>query len=323
MIDKLVRLDVNGSVQSVRVSAGRGGLPPVLIVQAGPGFPLLSEVRKFRDRLGFEPDLLTAYWEQRGCGPAARRDAEGVSLDWQVDDLCVVLRWLSAETGRAVILLGISLGATVALQAAAREPEAVTSVIAVSPDTHTAGSDTAVAAFFRTRRLSSRQRGLDAKLARLGAPPYPEPKAFQLRARILADLGAIERHRRFAPLLRETLFGMVAAYGLWGTVKALRNMNIIQAKLLPQLVSLDLFAAPPRVQVPVHAIFGADDPLVPASLRERLAALMTAPGSTSTVLPDAGHMVHFDQPEAVRSIVLNAARQAAPGVGIAGPGLGT
>lgn len=308
MIDKTVRLEVNGSVQYVRLCADREGLPPLLIVQAGPGFPMLSEVRKFRYRLGFERDMLVAYWEQRGCGPASRQDAESVSLDRQLDDLCVVLRWLNQETNKAVTLFGISLGATLALQAAEREPAAVKSVVAVSPDAHTASSDASVDAFLQAQHLSTPGRRLEAKLARLGDPPYLEPKAFQLRARILADLGAIERHKRFAPLLRETLIGTVAAYGPWGAVKAIRNMNAIQRKLLPQLASLDLFSKPPHLQVPVHYIFGRDDPLIPALLRERLAALVTAPGSTSTLLPDAGHMVHFDQPAAVRSIVVDAAQ---------------
>jgi hypothetical protein len=47
-IDKTVTLDINGSTQRIRLCAERAGLPPFLIVQAGPGWPVLNEVAKFR-----------------------------------------------------------------------------------------------------------------------------------------------------------------------------------------------------------------------------------------------------------------------------------
>ncbi len=42
-----VKLEINGSAQRVCTCAERTGLPPLLIVQAGPGLPLLHEVRSF------------------------------------------------------------------------------------------------------------------------------------------------------------------------------------------------------------------------------------------------------------------------------------
>jgi pimeloyl-ACP methyl ester carboxylesterase len=83
-------------------------------------------------------------------------------------------------------------------------------------------------------------------------------------------------------------------------------MNLIQRKLLPELVSLDLFANPPRLAVPVHYIFGEQDALTPAAFVKELPAAIAAPASTAILVPNAGHMVHFDQPETVRSIAVNA-----------------
>jgi hypothetical protein len=37
-IDETVKLAINGSNQRVRMCAERTGLPPILVVQAGPGF---------------------------------------------------------------------------------------------------------------------------------------------------------------------------------------------------------------------------------------------------------------------------------------------
>lgn len=72
-IDETLSLDINGSQQRIRLCATQIGLPPLLIVQHGPGFPLLHEVAKFQRRLDLERDYLVAYWEQRGCGNASVR----------------------------------------------------------------------------------------------------------------------------------------------------------------------------------------------------------------------------------------------------------
>ena len=305
-ITDTVKLEINGSAQKVCMCAERTGLPPLLIVQAGPGLPLLHEVRKFQQRLQLEKDFLVNYWEQRGCGNASQQDAKSVSLVQQVDDLRAILQWLHHETKHTVIVFGISLGATIALRAVESEPDKVKSVIAISPDADTAGSDASVYSFLQDQSILARDGRLSGRVKKIGMPPYTDSAAFQGRASLLADLGTIEQGKNYSAILRETLFAMIRTYGLFGTAKALRNMNLIQRKLLPELVSLDLFANPPRLAVPVHYVFGEQDALTPSSIVKRLPEAIEAPANTAILVPNAGHMVHFDQPEIVRSIAVSA-----------------
>ncbi len=304
--NKTGKLDINGSTQQIRMCSELGGLPPILIVQAGPGFPLLHEVAKFQQRLNLEKDFMVSYWDQRGCGNASQEDAKNVSFQQSVDDLRAVLQWLKNETRQTVIVFGISLGATIALHAAEHERDSVKAVIAISPDANTARSDASAASFLTAQSITTNDRRLSAKLIKLGEPPYTDSAAFQLRASILADLGGIERGKKFSALLKETIFSLIGSYGFLGTARAMRNMNRIQNKLLPQLVSLNLFSAPPRLSVPVHYIFGEQDPLIPAEIVKQLPLAITTPAATVMLVSDAGHMVHFDQPEVVRSIVMKA-----------------
>lgn len=304
-IDKTVKLEINGSAQRIRLCGEPAGLAPILIVEAGPGLPLLHEVGKFRRSLRLESDFVVGYWEQRGCGVASQEDARSVSLQRQVDDLRAVLRWLFDETKQSVIVFGISLGATIALRAVGLEPDLARSVIAISPDADTAGSDANAYAFLQRQSALANGSRLRGQLKKLGPPPYTDTTKFQLRGRLLADLGGIEHGKKFSAVLRETLFGMIRTYGLVGTAKALRNMNLIQRQLLPELVSLNLLADPPRLAVPVHYVFGELDPLTPAAIVQELPAAITAPKHTVILVPDAGHMVHFDQPDEVRSIAIS------------------
>ncbi len=75
---------------------------------------------------------------------------------------------------------------------------------------------------------------------------------------------------------------------------------------MPQVNSLDLLASPPRVAVPVHYVYGERDALNPPALVCGVPAAIAAPGTTVTVVPDGGHMVHFDHPDVVRSILMGA-----------------
>jgi pimeloyl-ACP methyl ester carboxylesterase len=308
-VDKTVTLNINGSTQKIRMCATRPGLPPILVAQAGPGFPLLNEVRKFQRRLALEKDFLVCYWEQRGTGSAPKRDAASVSLQQQVDDLRAVLRWVHNETHQAVILFGISFGGTAALRAAEQEPTRVKSVVTIAVDSNIARQDAATHSFLQQQAALPNNRRLSAKLEKLGEPPYTEAAPFQLRGSMLGDLDSIEYGKKFSSLMKEALFSMIGTYGVVGTAKALRNMNAVQNAALPEFASIDLFANPPRLAMPVHYVFGEQDQLVPVALGKELAAAIAAPARSVTVVPNAGHMVHFDQPETVRSIVMNAGRK--------------
>jgi pimeloyl-ACP methyl ester carboxylesterase len=302
-IDRTIPLTINGSRQTVRLSGTRPGLPPLLIVQGGPGLPLLNEVWRFRRLLDLERDVLVAYWDQRGCGDASNDDASGVSLARQVDDLRAVLQWLHGETGQPARLLGISIGATIALRAAEHEASRVKAVIAVSPDSHTGRSDAAADAFLREQAGHAGHR-VQQRVTQLPGPPYLEPDGFQHRARLLADLGTIERRKRFSRLIGDLLITVFRTYGVTGGMRALRNMNTVLRTLLPEVAAVDLLAHPPRVTVPVHYVFGEQDALVTAAMIADLSSAIGAPGGTVRCVCDAGHMVHFDQPAIVRSIVV-------------------
>ena len=115
-------------------------------------------------------------------------------------------------------------------------------VIANSPDLRTHDADTAVDAFLQRQVRRAGTGRLRRTLAKLGPPPYLEPHTFRRRAILLTDLGTIERDTTFNAALREMLIAMVRSYGVIGIVRALRNMNIIQRRMLADMAPLDLLS---------------------------------------------------------------------------------
>jgi pimeloyl-ACP methyl ester carboxylesterase len=304
-LDTAVALDVNGTRQRVRLCGARAGSPPVLIVQAGPGFPLLNEIARFQQGLQLEQDFSVAYWDQRGCGRVPVRDAQSVSLETQVTDLLTVIRWVATTTRQPVVLLAISLGATIALQAAARDSTDIGALVLVSLDADISASDTAVFHLLQEVASQGRNPKMARRVSRLGPPPYATPAQFQLRMRLLTDLGGIERGRGFAGLMWSSLASLIRTYGWIGAMAALRNMNTIQRRVLLAMPAVNLFRDWPRPAAAVHYVFGERDPLVPRSLVQQISNL-AGPADTVLTVPGAGHMVHFDEPAVVRSVVARA-----------------
>ena len=305
-IDRMITLDINGSHQCVRLCAERVGLPPLLVVQAGPGLPVLHEVAKFQRLLNLERDFLVSYWEQRGCGAVPPHAAESVSLQQQVADLRAVLQWLSDETKQRILILGISLGATIALQAVEQELDRAKVVIAISPDAHTTSSDAAVYAFLHAQSVRPANRGLRRRVMKLGNPPYVNSRALQRRTLLLANLAPSNEGNRSRRCSGKCCSGYSYVWRRWrgqGAAEPESGSANDDSGDRP----LDLFANPPRVTIPVHYVFGERDALTPPALAKQLPATIAHSVRVPvTVVPEGGHMVHFDHPDVVRSIAVNA-----------------
>jgi hypothetical protein len=61
--------------QWIRIRGANASNPVLLLIQQGPGLPMINEVRRFEHLLGLEQDFTVIYWDQRGCGRSLRGSA--------------------------------------------------------------------------------------------------------------------------------------------------------------------------------------------------------------------------------------------------------
>ena len=59
----------------IRIRGVNASNPVLLLIQQGPGLPMINEVRRFEHLLGLEQDFTVIYWDQRGCGRSLRGSA--------------------------------------------------------------------------------------------------------------------------------------------------------------------------------------------------------------------------------------------------------
>jgi pimeloyl-ACP methyl ester carboxylesterase len=70
-IDTLESVHLGGITQSIRVRAADATNPVLLLMQQGPGLPIINEVPAFAE-LGLEQHFTVVYWDQRGTGLSAQ-----------------------------------------------------------------------------------------------------------------------------------------------------------------------------------------------------------------------------------------------------------
>jgi pimeloyl-ACP methyl ester carboxylesterase len=249
--------------ETLTLSSGR----TQLVHRGGEGPPLVW----LHSLYGFDPEdpiLRTLVEHYAVFAPVApgMTDLQEIADVPAVHDLALHYDDILNAAGLdAVPVVGHSFGAMMAAELAAHVPERVSQLVLLSPI------------------------GLwddDEPVADLFAVPYTE----------VSEL-------LFANPSRSNLRAMESADGERDVeaVVALAQAMTTVAKYLWPIPDRGLCRRLHRISAPALVVFGEEDAFVPPSYGERFARLM--PDARSEVVAGAGHMVHFEQPEAVRELV--------------------
>jgi pimeloyl-ACP methyl ester carboxylesterase len=135
-IDSLESVRSGGATQWIRVRGADAANPVLLLIQQGPGLPIINEARPSGFVPGLERMFTVVYWDQRGCGLSLRKrkDRGGLSLEQLTSDTVWLLGFLRDRFGAKSYVAGFSFGATLGAYAAARRPDLVQALVATGMD---------------------------------------------------------------------------------------------------------------------------------------------------------------------------------------------
>ena len=196
VIDTLDSVQLGGITQRIRIRGADPSNPVLLLMQQGPGLPMINEVRRFEHLLGLEDAFTVVYWDQRGTGLSAlplRKQSNGFEISTQrmVDDAVSLLELLRDRFGGKTFIAGFSFGATFAAQAAVRRPDLVAAVVATGMDIDIPAAETHTYDFVLTTARQRGNRRAIRQLEAIGPPPHLDVKQFNTRARWAANFGGV------------------------------------------------------------------------------------------------------------------------------------
>ena len=310
-VDSLERFDFEGSTQWALVR-GRSRVSPVLLlVQAGPGFPMIHEARALEKALHLEDRFRVVYWDQRGTGKSFS-PAEGTGR-LRVDDLVGDVRaMVGALCARLdvdqVHVVGFSFGGSIAAVAAALRPEMLRSLTLVGPDVDLAEAEQFAYAF-ALAEAERRGRGRALRALRdIGPPPHMDAKRFLARIKWVTNFGGIDRGATFASLVLANVWRLLASprYSLGEVARAIRGMSVTQGRLLADLQRFNLLARASHIRVPVAVFQGRHDVAAPPKLTQRYYEGLAAPQGKQLVwFEDSAHMPHVEEPVRFRQALID------------------
>jgi pimeloyl-ACP methyl ester carboxylesterase len=311
-INTLEALRLGGIPQWIRIRGADTANPVLLLLQQGPGLPMINERRLFQRLLELENDFTLVYWDQRGTGlsaPPLGRSANrfefGVAS--MIDDTVALLDLLHTRFGRKTVVAGFSFGATYAVHAAARRPDLVAAVIATGMDIDMPGAEKHAYAFALDTARQRRNRRAVRQLEAIGPPPHTGVKQFGTRARWVADFGGTSTDHDYHGLLRALLVSLIRSpeYSAVDIARTLRGITASWAALLPQLATTDLVRAVPRLDVPLVMAQGRHDQVAYGDAAQRYYDAVTAPAKNLVWFEASAHTPHLEEPAKFRELLLS------------------
>jgi pimeloyl-ACP methyl ester carboxylesterase len=307
-IDTLESVQVGGATQWIRVRGADAANPVLLLIQQGPGLPMINEARRFERVLGLEQAFTVVYWDQRGCGRSLRRrqDRAGISRERLVDDTVSLLNLLHDRFGVKIHVAGFSFGATLGAYAAAQRPDLVAALVAAGMDIDGAAAGTCAYDFALAAARQRGHRRATRQLEAIGPPPHLTSKQFTTRVRWATNFGGVATGETYATLVRGLLASLVGSpdYSAADIIRTVRGISATQAALLPELASMDLAATLPRIDVPVILVQGRHDQVAPGAAAQRYASLLQAPGKELVWFENSAHTPHLEEPGKFRDLLL-------------------
>jgi pimeloyl-ACP methyl ester carboxylesterase len=311
-IDTLEGVQLGGITQWIRVRGADASNPLLLLMQQGPGLPIINDARRLEHLLGLEEAFTVVYWDQRGTGlssPSLRKNSNPfeISVTRMVDDTVTLLELLRDRFGGKTFVAGFSFGATFAAYAAVQRPELVAALVAAGMDIDIPAAENNAYAFAVDAARQRGNRRAIRQLEAIGPPPHTTRKQFTTRARWAANFGGVTTNANFGSLLRELVLSLVRSpdYSPADVIRTLRGMSASQAALLPQLATTDLVRTMPRLDVPLVMAQGRLDQVAPGEAAQRFHDSLTAPSKQLVWFESSAHTPHLEEPAKFRDLLMN------------------
>ncbi|MGO9873108.1 MAG: alpha/beta fold hydrolase [Acidimicrobiia bacterium] len=307
-IDVLEAIQVGDTTQWIHIRGADDSNPVLLLIQQGPGLPMMNEARRIEHLLRLEQDFTVVYWDQRGCGRSLRKQLHPVEISVEriVGDTLSLLELVHDRFGAKVYVAGFSFGATIGAYAAAQRPDLVATLVAVGMDIDGTAAGTSAYDFALTTARQHHNRRATHQLEAIGPPPHLNSKQFATRVRWASNFGGVATNETYGSIVRELLASLVRSsdYTTADVIRTVRGITATQAALLDEIATMDLVHTLPRIDVPIVMAQGRHDQVAPGEAAKRYADALQAPSKQLVWFEHSAHTPHLEEPDKFRDLLM-------------------
>ena len=306
-VSEIVCVELGGFRQKILIEAQREGLPVVVFLHGGPGFPppfcvgargLFPEITK---------SFTAVYWDQLGSGINRYKIGNRLTIERFVRMTKDLVAYLKSRFPQSKLyLFGISWGSVLSAYAAAELPERLAGVYAagqvVLPPMRSKAAAEAVA-------LSRAPASVKRKIAAFQTVERPSKGQIALLSKTLrkyTDAYGIKNKNSAAENPMREIFAS-KDYKLCDKIACFRNGYVKADGLLAELSVIDLRDTLSAVRVPYHIYAGGRDLVTAADEAKALVETANNADLKVTVFEREGHVPSL---ETIAAIFCDIARDA-------------
>jgi pimeloyl-ACP methyl ester carboxylesterase len=308
-INQLEEVELGGITQWIRICGSDTSNPVLLLMQLGPGLPIINDAPRFEHLLALKRAFTVVYWDQRGTGLTLRADStpDDLRARRMVEDAISMMEFLRDRFGAKPFVVGFSFGATFAAQAAVERPDLVETLVAVGMDIDVPAGELNAYEFALGEAHRRHNRRAIRQLEAMWPPPHLDAKRFTTRVRWTANFGGVATNGNYNSQLRALLTSLVRSpdYSIKDVIRTVRGIGATQAALLPELAATDLVNTMPWIGVPIVMVQGRLDQVAPGAAAQRFYDWVAAPQKQLVWFEQSAHTPHLEEPRKFRDLLIS------------------
>lgn len=291
--------------------------PVILVLHGGPGFSYVPLTPFFRR---WERQFTVVQWDRRGVGKTfganGSTDGDQLTFERMAEDGLELAQWLRQRLHKQkIILVGHSVGSVVGVLMARKQPDLFYAYVGTDQIVDMARNEQRSYEMLADRARETNDMKLLAAVEKVGPPPYTASARWFEKQRLISSSDPL------APAFESGLFKVVSTapeYGIrdmwsWGG-----GLRYSAARLLHEMMTLDLRALGSNFDIPVILIEGEDDRIDPTALAVEWFQSIQASDKQLVVVKGVGHNTILARSDEFLRILLDRVRPLA----VATPGGG-
>lgn len=310
-IHSMETVNIGGLPQQLYIRGLKAGLPVLLFLHGGPGYPEAGRAHRYGADL--EEEFIMVHWDQRGAGRSysSTLSPADMSIAQLTADTIELTEYLTSRFGvERIVLVAHSFGTTMGLLAAKKRPELYWAYVGMGQIVNLHLSEQI--SYKWALETATAQEKFDAvkQLRAIGQPPYGDTVGDYMRG--------MSVHLRWITRLGGSIYGEAnlkkvtqlarTAYRGWRVQpkQITAGVQFSFKTLWKDARSLDMFTAASEIKVPLFLVSGRLDYTTPFELVKRYQNAVVAPSGKHMVwFYNSAHWPHIEEPDKFARLLID------------------